>query len=108
MLFLADINSNLPISVISIQETWSHEGIDMTAFSLLNYAMVYENRRLTVHGGLIIYRNNSNSTRPLIIAAPLYGAISLCLIASNSCRTEKLHCCHGNLNCHHTVWSCTS
>ena len=35
------------------------------------------------------YRNNSNSTRPLIIAAPLYGAISLCLIASNSCRTRN-------------------
>ena len=42
-----------------------------------------------------------------IIPAPLYGPISLCLIVS-SCRTEKLHCCHGNLNCHHTVWSSTS
>ena len=27
----------------------------MTAFSLSNYAMVYENRRLTAHGGLMIY-----------------------------------------------------
>ena len=27
----------------------------MTAFSLPNYAMVYENRRLTAHGGLMIY-----------------------------------------------------
>ena len=49
------------------------------------------------------YRNSSNSTRTLTIAAPLYGPISLCLIVSNSCRTDKLHCCHGNLNCHHTV-----
>ena len=40
-LFLADINSDSPISVICIQETWGHEGIDMTAFSLPNYAMVY-------------------------------------------------------------------
>ena len=54
-LFLADINSDSPISVICIQETWGHEGIDMTAFSLPNYAMVYENRRLTAHGGLMIY-----------------------------------------------------
>ena len=54
-LFLADINSDSPISVIYIQETWGHEGINMTAFSLPNYAMVYENRLLTAHGGLMIY-----------------------------------------------------
>ena len=35
-IFLHDINMECPISVICIQESWTHEGIEMSQFSLLN------------------------------------------------------------------------
>ena len=41
------MNTHETISVISIQETWVHNGIDMDAFSLPNYTLVNENRRLS-------------------------------------------------------------
>ena len=44
-----------PISVICIQESWAHEGIEMSQFSLPNYTMLFENRRLNTHEGLIMY-----------------------------------------------------
>ena len=54
-LFLDDVNSQNPISIICIQETWGHDGIQMNCFSLPNYRLINANRRLTAHGGLIIY-----------------------------------------------------
>ena len=36
-LFLDDVNNQNPISIICIQETWGHEGIQMNYFSLPNY-----------------------------------------------------------------------
>ena len=52
--FIDYINDHIPISVICIQESWGHEGIDMSTFSLPNYKMVNQNRRLSTHGGLIV------------------------------------------------------
>ena len=57
-LFLDDVNNQNPISIICIQETWGHEGIQMNYFSLPNYRLINANRRLTAHGGLIIYIHN--------------------------------------------------
>ena len=37
------MNTHETISVICIQETWGHNGIDMDAFSLCNYTLVNEN-----------------------------------------------------------------
>ena len=54
-IFLHNINMECPISVICIQESWTHEGIEMSQFSLLNYTMLFKNRRLSTHGGLIMY-----------------------------------------------------
>ena len=54
-LFLDDVNNQNPISIICTQETWGHEGIQMNYFSLPNYRLINANRRLTAHGGLIIY-----------------------------------------------------
>ena len=54
-IFLDNINIECPISVICIQESWAHEGIEMSQFSLPNYTMLFENRRLSTHGGLIMY-----------------------------------------------------
>ena len=54
-LFVTEMNTHETISVICILETWKHNGIDMDAFSLPNYTLVNENRRISNHGGLIIY-----------------------------------------------------
>ena len=54
-IFLDNINIECPIWVICIQESWAHEGIEMSQFSLPNYTMLFENRRLSTHGGLIMY-----------------------------------------------------
>ena len=57
--FLDDVNNQNPISIICIQETWGHEDIHvMDYFSLHNYTLVNANRRLTTHGGFIIYTHN--------------------------------------------------
>ena len=60
-LFVTEMNTHETISVICIQETWGHNGIDMDAFSLPNYTLVNENRRLSNHRGLIIYVHDSFS-----------------------------------------------
>ena len=44
--FIDYINDHIPISVICIQESWGHEEIDMRLFTLPNYKMVNQNRRL--------------------------------------------------------------
>ena len=54
-LFLADVNIECPISVICIQESWAHENVDMSQFLLPNYSLIFQNRRLSTHGGLIMY-----------------------------------------------------
>ena len=54
-LFLDNVITESPISVICIQESWAHEGIEMSQFFLPNYTMLFENRRLSTHGGLIMY-----------------------------------------------------
>ena len=38
--------------VDSIQEFWGYEGIDMSMFTLSNYKIVNQNKRLSTHGGL--------------------------------------------------------
>ena len=59
--FLAAINEYTDISIICLQETWGHEDVDMSFYNLPNYSMVYENRRLSAHGGLLIYIRNDFS-----------------------------------------------
>ena len=54
-LFLADVNIECPISVICIQESWAHENVDMSQFLLPNYSLIFQNRRLSTHGELIMY-----------------------------------------------------
>ena len=65
-LFLDDVNNENPISIICIQETWGHEDIHMDYFSLHNYTLVNANRRLTTHGGLIIYIHNDFEFKELM------------------------------------------
>ena len=61
-LFLACINNNdMPVSVITLQETWADNEIEMNYFNLPNYTMVYDNSRLSKHGGLITYIHDSFS-----------------------------------------------
>ena len=43
------------MTVICIQESWAHENVDMSQFLLPNYSLIFQNRRLSTHGGLIMY-----------------------------------------------------
>ena len=54
-LFLDDVNTRNPISLIYIQESWAPEEIDIKYFFLPNYTFINATRRLCLHGGLIIY-----------------------------------------------------
>ena len=54
-LFLDDVNTQNPIYVICIQESWAHEEMDIQYFSLPSYTLINANRRWSLHGGLIIY-----------------------------------------------------
>ena len=63
--FLDDVSIEHPISVICIQESWSHEEMEMSYFSLPNYSMVFESRRLSTHGGLILYVHDDFEYRSL-------------------------------------------
>ena len=65
--FLGDVNKDHPISVICIQESWGHEEMEMSYFSLPNYSMVYKNRRLSTHGGLILYIHDDFASRSSIM-----------------------------------------
>ena len=64
-LFLDDVNTRNPISVICIQESWAHEEIDIKYFSLANYTLINANRRLSLHGGLIIYLHDDFAYKEL-------------------------------------------
>ena len=66
-LFVTEMNTHETtcISVICIQETWGHNGIDMDSFSLPNYTLVNENRRLSNNGGLFIYVHDNFSFKVL-------------------------------------------
>ena len=54
-LFLDNVIMESPISVICIQKSCAHEGIEMSQFFLPNYTMIFENRRLSTHGGHTMY-----------------------------------------------------
>ena len=50
---------------------WGHEEIDMRLFTLPNYKMVNQNRRLSTHGGLITYVHEDFSYRELNADLPI-------------------------------------
>ena len=81
--FIDYINDHIPISVICIQESWGHEEIDMRLFTLPNYKMVNQNRRLSTHGGLITYVHEDFSYRelnadlPITLTSTLFESFSL-------------------------------
>ena len=55
------IENKSPISVITLQETWADNETDMNFYNLPNYAMAYDDSRLSKHGGLVTYIHNSFS-----------------------------------------------
>ena len=59
-LFLEGINNNsMPVSVITLQETWADNETEMNFFNFPNYTMVYDDSRLSKHGGLVTYIHNT-------------------------------------------------
>ena len=69
------------LSIICIQETWSQDDIDMTVFNLPNYTMLCANRRISAHGGLIIYFHDDfafkelNATLPITHTSMLFESL---------------------------------
>ena len=51
----------MPVSVITLQETWADDEIEMNYFNLPNYTMVHEDSRLSKQGRLITYIHDSFS-----------------------------------------------
>ena len=80
-MFIDNVNKQCPISAICIQESWAHNGIDMRYFSLPNYTMVNQNRRLSTHGGLIIYIHDDfaykelNNQLPITCTSTLFESL---------------------------------
>ena len=60
-----------------IQESWSHEEIDITYFSLPNYTLINANRRLSLHGGLITYIHDDFTFKELNDMLPISGTSTL-------------------------------
>ena len=76
-LFLNDVNTQNPISVICIQESWGHEEIDIRYFSLPNYTLINANRRLSLHGGLITYIHDDFAFKELNDMIPISSTSTL-------------------------------
>ena len=53
------INNSMPVSVITLQETWADNETEINFFNLPNYTMVYDDSRLSKHGGLVTYIHNT-------------------------------------------------
>ena len=59
-IFLCCINNDInPIHVITLQESWGTNAVDMKLFQLPDYTMLYDESRLSKHGGLITYVHDS-------------------------------------------------
>ena len=76
-LFLDDVNTQNPISVICIQESWGHEEIDIRYFLLPNYTLINANRRLSLHGGLITYIHDDFAFKELNDMIPISSTSTL-------------------------------
>ena len=82
-MFINYANDQCTISVICIQESWSHDRIDMSYFSLSNYTMVNRNRRLSAHGSLITYIHDDfayrelNNMFPDTVTSNLFESLSI-------------------------------
>ena len=76
-LFLDDVNTQNPTSVICIQESWGHEEIDIRYFSLPNYTLINANRRLSLHGGLITYIHDDFAFKELNDMIPISSTSTL-------------------------------
>ena len=77
-LFLADVNTECPISVICIQESWAHEDLKMSQFLLPNCSLIFDNRRLTTHGLLIMYIHDDFAYKNLNEEIPISSTSTLC------------------------------
>ena len=82
------------LSIICIQETWSQDDIDMTVFNLPNYTMLCANRRISAHGGLIIYVHDDfafkelNATLPITHTSMLFESLII-KVWRKSCEFQK-------------------
>ena len=57
-MFIDYVNDQSPISVICIQESRAHNEMDMNYFSIPNYTMVNQNRRLSTHAMEVLSRTS--------------------------------------------------
>ena len=60
-LFLANMNTDCPFSVITLQETHISADSDVNLFHIPDYSLVYDPARINSFGGVAIYVHNSFS-----------------------------------------------
>ena len=56
----------MPVSVITLQETWANNETEMNYFHLPNYTMVYDDSHLSKHGGLITYIHDTSGVSRIL------------------------------------------
>ena len=54
-----------------VQESWCHDEIDINCFSLPNYTLINSYRRLTAHGGLIMYVHDDFAFKEIYEKLPI-------------------------------------
>ena len=59
--FISNICSNSTIDVITLQETWFDDKTNLSLYHLEGFDLINISRRLSKHGGLIIYVKNTFS-----------------------------------------------
>ena len=76
-----------PISVNCIQESWTHEGIEMSQFSLPNYTMQFKNRRLRCGINIILrlllwyfYYGDGKSNRGTVIVVKRFFSLAKTIV----------------------------
>ena len=72
-MFIDFVNDQCPISVICIHESWGHEGIDMSYFSLPNYKMINQ----SAHGGFITYIHDDFAYKEINSELPITSTSTL-------------------------------
>ena len=85
---------------LCIQESWAHEEIDMTYFSLPNYTLTNANRRLSLYDGFIIYIHDDfayteiSDIIPILKTSTLFESIFIKIwkkiMSSEVCNWEHL------------------
>jgi len=89
-LYISKICQTAHIDVITLQETWFDDNVDISYFELDNFDVISLDRRISKHGGLLIYINKqySHKTLDLIPQSDVFEGLFL-EIQDKQCASHK-------------------